>query len=67
MGTFDTEDQAIGVRNMKSKNKYRSRIKKDGKVYSLGYFEIPEDAAKARDLKAVELFGTFAKLNFPII
>lgn len=52
---------------MKSKNKYRSRIKKDGKEYSLGHFETPEDAAKERDLKAIELYGTFAKLNFPII
>lgn len=31
--------------------------------YNLGYYDNPEDAAKAYDLKAIELFGEFATIN----
>tara|TARA_R110000824_G_scaffold396554_1_gene598108 strand:- start:1212 stop:1535 length:324 start_codon:yes stop_codon:yes gene_type:complete len=31
----------------------------------LGYFDTPEEAAKARDAKAKELHGEYAHLNFP--
>ncbi len=51
----------------KDKKRYIAYVSRDGVRHHLGNFETPEDVAKARDLKAIELYGTFAKLNFPII
>ena len=42
---------------------WRSYIKKRGKVSHIGFFEREEEAAVAYNLKALELFGEFAKLN----
>lgn len=48
-------------------NKWRAYIsKKEGektKQHHLGFFKTKEDAAKAYNKKAVELFGDFARLN----
>ena len=38
---------------------------KGQKRINIGYYETPEEAARAYDEKAKELFGEFAKLNFP--
>lgn len=48
----------------KGEKKYQARIKKDGISKSLGYYEKPEEAARAYDAKARELFGEFARCNF---
>lgn len=40
------------------------KIKFEGKWFWLGAFESPEEGGRAYDLKAKELFGEFARLNF---
>jgi hypothetical protein len=46
-------------------NRYNARIQKNKSPIYLGRFVDPESAAKAYDAKAKELFGDFARLNFP--
>jgi len=53
-----------GVYKSKYYWKWRSEIRCKGKLYSLGCYEIEEAAARAYDIKAKELFGEFANLNF---
>lgn len=47
--------------------KWRSYIVIHGKQTHIGYFSEEEDAVKAYDAKAKELFGEFARLNFPLL
>lgn len=50
-----------------SKNSiWKSEIEKAGKHYYLGCFKTETAAAHAYDVKARELFGEFASLNFPL-
>jgi hypothetical protein len=54
-----------GVSWDKRSGKWRAKIKWRGKAYYLGYFAAEIDAARAYDQKARELFGPYARLNFP--
>ncbi len=47
--------------------KWQVSVARGGKRYHLGFFLDQGAAARAYDKKALELFGEFAKLNFPII
>lgn len=47
-------------------NKWRAQIMVNGRRKSLGYHATPEDAAHSYDASAIELFGEFARLNFPV-
>lgn len=54
-----------GVSFSKSQKKFHAQIRHDRKKIHLGSFAAIEDAARAYDAKALELFGEFARLNFP--
>lgn len=54
-----------GVSFHKRHLKFISSIRINGNSYHLGYFTNEIEAAKAYDVKALELFGEFAYLNFP--
>jgi EREBP-like factor len=41
------------------------RFRFNYKRICIGDFDTPEDAARAYDQKAIELFGKFARTNFP--
>lgn len=44
--------------------RWLARAGRNGQFY-LGHFGTPEEAARAYDAKARELYGAFARLNFP--
>lgn len=46
--------------------KWQAAIYQDGKRFYLGLFTKKEDAARAYDIKAVEMHGDFVKTNFPL-
>jgi hypothetical protein len=46
------------------RGKFRARINHMGKLIHLGYYLDAVEAARAYDVKAVELFGEFARTNF---
>lgn len=54
-----------GVCWHKAGGKWRAYIKRESRQRGLGCYEIEEDAARAYDRAAVEMFGEFASLNFP--
>lgn len=49
----------------KQVSKWKSSIGKDHKHINIGRFQTEEEAARAYDKKAIELYGEYAKLNFP--
>ena len=54
-----------GVSYRKERDKYFAQIYQNGDQNYLGLFAKETDAARAYDRKAVELFGEFARVNFP--
>jgi hypothetical protein len=48
-----------------TKKKWIAKIKHNWKCHTIGHFITKEEAAKAYDKRAKELFGEFATLNFP--
>jgi len=60
----DNKSGYKGVFKKKGRNKYCANIRFNGKLIHIGYFDTSEDAARAYDAAAIELFGEFAKTNF---
>jgi hypothetical protein len=56
-----------GVSWNKNSLKFEARLRAYGETYHLGYFIDEKEAARAHDLKALEIYGACAKLNFPNI
>jgi hypothetical protein len=54
-----------GVTYNKGNRRWLAQIQHEGIQMHLGYFTTPEEAARAYDQKAEELFGEFAKTNHP--
>jgi hypothetical protein len=54
-----------GVSWHKRDKEWRAQIKHNGKVIWISAHKDKEEAARARDTKALELQGEFAWLNFP--
>jgi hypothetical protein len=54
-----------GVSWSKRRKKWRVRTHIDYRCYYLGYFEDEIEAAMAYDKAALEMFGEFARINFP--
>lgn len=53
-----------GVSWAKRDQKWRAKIRVDGRTIHIGNFEDPKEAARAYDAKARELHGEFARTNF---
>lgn len=61
-----TRIAAIGFKGViNRRGRFQAGIEHDGKRFHLGTFDTAEDAARAYDAAAIEMFGEFAKLNFP--
>ena len=66
MNSARRSDNTSGVKGVgwnKRLGKWHARVKVNGVQYHVGYFTDLAEAAKARDAKAVEVHGVFAKLN----
>jgi hypothetical protein len=48
-----------------SGGKWKAKLQHHGREFYLGTFQRPEEAARAYDAKAREVFGEFACVNFP--
>lgn len=57
-----------GVSRAKNRHErpWRAQIQQDGRNRSLGYYPTQEAAARAYDAKAIELWGEYACVNFPV-
>jgi len=57
--------QYKGVHWVTAKKCWRAQVRLDKKLHLVGLFKDEKEAAKAYDIRAKELFGEYAYLNFP--
>lgn len=65
IGKYKGSNKYKGVRWVKEKRKWLAGVKYEGKFYHIGYFTDEIEAVIARDIKALEVGGDYAYLNFP--
>jgi hypothetical protein len=53
-----------GVTRRKRDGRWQAQIQAHRRHHHLGYYDTPEEAARAYDAAAIELHGEFARLNF---
>lgn len=56
--------KGVIFRKDKQKRQWQARIRYEKKLINIGMFSSEEEAAKAYDKKAIELYGEYARLNF---
>lgn len=61
----DSKSPYKGIWRAQHCDRWAAQIACNGKKIYLGVYKKAEDAARAYDAKAKELFGPFARLNFP--
>jgi hypothetical protein len=61
----DGSSRFVGVSWDSQRGKWTAAICRNGKRYSLGRFDLEQEAALARDVAAIAEYGEFARLNFP--
>lgn len=61
---INSTSKYLGVDYDSKRNRWKSRIRSNGKEKHLGRFINEIDAAKAYDIAAAEIHGEFANLNF---
>ncbi len=61
----DSSSRFKGVMWDKRRGTWHVMIGHNGRKIFIGYFDDEEEAARAYDVKAKELYGEFAALNFP--
>jgi hypothetical protein len=65
-GHSDSSSRFKGVSWFSKNRKWVARISKAGRRFNLGVFKCEIEAALVYDYAAARLFGSFAKLNFPL-
>jgi hypothetical protein len=63
--TNTTGYKGVSIRKRNKYKKFRAHLSAYGKQYDVGLFHTAIEAAKAYDTKAREIFGEYARLNFP--
>lgn len=63
---IDSSSPYKGIFYDKRTCRWGAKCQYKGERLRFGYFDTPIEAARAYDRKAVELFGPFARLNFPL-
>lgn len=60
-----SSSQYVGVAFCKHNKKFRAVVRYKNKSIHVGYFDNEIEAAKARDIVALQEYGEFVLLNFP--
>lgn len=60
----DSRNRFKGIHFHRHSGLWQAKIHFNGKRVTIGYFRSDEDAARAYDAKAREVFGEFARTNF---